>query len=105
MKKLLLSCSLAVALAPATVLADEITGYVSDSHCGSMHNSPSDANTKCINACLKRGSDPVLVSNGKVLKIDAGSKGKANAFAGQNVRIDGTLDGDTVKINSIDKAQ
>jgi hypothetical protein len=105
MNKLLLSCALAVALAPAAAMADEITGYVSDSHCNTAHNAPSEANTKCINACLKRGSDPVLVSNGKVMKFDADSKDKAKAFAGENVRIDGTMDGDTVKINSIDKAQ
>ncbi|SRR5579875_1713916 len=105
MKKLVLSCALAMAFAPAALLADEITGYVSDAHCGAAHNAPSEANTKCINTCLKKGSDPVLVSNGKVLKFDSSSKDKAKAYAGENVRIDGTVDGDTVKINSIDKAQ
>ena len=105
MKKLIVSCALAVALAPAMVLADEITGYVSDEHCGAAHDSVSDANTKCINTCLKKGSDPVLVSNGKVMKFDADSKDKAKAYAGQSVKIDGSMDGDMVKINSIDKAQ
>jgi hypothetical protein len=105
MKNLVLSCTLAIGLVPAGLLADEITGYVSESHCGAAHNAPSEANTKCINTCLKGGSDPVLVSNGKVLKFDAGSKDKAKAHAGENVRIDGNLDGDTVKINSIEKAQ
>jgi hypothetical protein len=105
MKKLIYSCALAMALAPAALIADDITGYISDAHCGAAHNAPSDANTKCIDTCLKKGSDPVLVSNGKVMQFDADSKDKAKAFAGQNVKIDGTMDGDVVKINSIDKAQ
>lgn len=105
MKKLIYSSALLLALSPAAMLADDITGYVSDAHCGAAHNAPSDANTKCIDVCLKKGSDPVLVSNGKVMKFDADSKDKAKAFAGENVKIEGTMDGDVVKINSIDKAQ
>jgi hypothetical protein len=105
MRKLIFSCALALALAPGALLADEITGYVSESHCAAKHNAPSAANTKCIEACLKGGSDPVLVSNGKVMKFDTDSKDKAKTFAGQNVRIDGTMDGEFVKINSIDKTQ
>jgi hypothetical protein len=105
MKKLVFSCALAMALTPVAMMADEITGYVSDAHCKAAHNAPSEANTKCIDACLKKGSDPVLVSNGKVMSFDADSKDKAKAFAGQNVKIDGTMEGDTVKVNSIDKAQ
>lgn len=105
MKKLILACTLAATFAPAALFAEEITGYVSEAHCGAAHNAPSAANSKCIDTCLKKGSDPVLVSNGKVMKFDADSKDKAKAFAGQNVRIDGSMDGDMVKINSIDKAQ
>lgn len=105
MKRFVFCCSLAIALVPGAVWADEITGYVSDAHCGAAHNSVSEANTKCINKCLNGGSDPVLVSNGKVMKFDADSKEKAKAYAGENVKIDGTMDGDVIKINSIDKAQ
>jgi len=105
MKKVLFGSLFAVALCSTTVRADDITGYVSDSHCGAAHNKVSDASTKCINKCLGAGSDPVLVQNGKVIKFDADSKDKAKAFAGQMVKIDGSLDGDTIKIKSIDKAQ
>ena len=104
MNKLVLSCALVFSLTPAALVADGISGYVSDSHCGAAHSSVSDANTKCIQACLKRGSDPVLVSNGKVMQFDSDSKEKAKAYAGENVKIDGTMDGNTVKVNSIDRA-
>ena len=105
MKRLLLSVSLAAGLLPGAMLAEEITGYVSDAHCGAAHNSPSEANTKCLTGCIKKGADPVLVSNGKVMKFDADSKEKAKAYAGENVKIDGTMDGDIVKVNSISKGQ
>jgi hypothetical protein len=105
MKSLVLSLSLAAVLAPGAVWADEITGYVSDAHCGATHNRVSDANTKCINGCLKNGTDPVLVNNGKVLKFDADSKEKAKAFAGEDVKIDGSINDGVVKIDSITKAQ
>ena len=61
--------------------------------------------TKCVNGCLKGGSDPVLVSDGKVMKFDADSKEKALAHAGEMVKIDGSMEGDSVKINSIEAAK
>jgi hypothetical protein len=105
MKKLIFASIVAVSLCSFGALADEITGYVSESHCATAHSSPSAANTACIKKCLNGGSDPVLVSNGKVIKIDAGSKDKAVAFAGDNVTINGTVDGDTLKIDTIEKAK
>jgi hypothetical protein len=106
MKKLVFSSVLAMSLCSFGALAEELTGYISDAHCGAKHNAPSAANTKCVkDMCIKGGADPVLVSNGKVMQFDADSKEKAKAYAGENVKIDGTMDNDVVKINSIDKAQ
>ena len=85
--------------------AEDISGYVSDAHCGAKHDAVSEANTKCVKGCLKGGSDPVLVSNGKVMKFDADSKEKAMAHAGEMVKIDGSMEGDSVKINSIEAAK
>jgi hypothetical protein len=105
MKNLILASILGVSLCSLSVLADDISGYISDAHCGAAHSAPSDANTKCVNKCLGGGSDPVLVSNGKVMKFDDSSKDKAKAFAGQSVKIDGSMNGDVVTVNSIDKAR
>jgi hypothetical protein len=104
MKKLILASFLAVSLGSVAALAEEMTGYISDSHCGAKHNAVTAANSKCVDGCLKGGGDPVFVSDGKVMKFDADSVAKAKAFAGQNVKIDGTMDGDVMKIASIDKA-
>ncbi len=105
MKKLLFASVLATSLCSFSAMADDMTGYISESHCGAKHDKVSDANTACVNKCLGGGADPVLVSDGKVMKFDADSKDKAKAFAGQTVKIDGTMDGDMVKINSISKAE
>ena len=102
MKKLLFGSALAFSLCSFTAFADNLTGYVSESHCGDKHSSPSEAATKCIQTCLKGGSDPVLVSNGKVYKFDAGSRDKALAHAGENVTVNGTISGDTVTVSSMD---
>jgi hypothetical protein len=53
---------------------------------------------------LKGGSAPVLVQDGKVMKIDADSQDKAKAFAGQQVKVNGTVKDGTVTIESIQPA-
>ena len=105
MKKLFSVSLLAASLGSGLLAAEEVTGYVSDAHCGAKHSSVSEKNTKCVkDMCIKGGSDPVLVSNGKVMKFDAASKDKAVAMAGENVKVTGTVDGDTIKVDSIEKA-
>ncbi len=105
MKKLVSASLMTAALCATGAMADELTGYISDAHCGAKHDKVSAANTKCVvDMCLKGGADPVLVKDGKVMKFDAASRDKAVAHAGENVKIDGTVEGDTVKITSIDKA-
>lgn len=105
MKKLILGSLMAASLCSFVAFADDLSGFVSESMCGAKHSSPSAAATKCIDKCLKGGSDPVLVKEGKVYTFDADSKDKAKAFAGDNVKIDGSMDGDVVKISSIEKAK
>ncbi len=107
MKNLMFSCILAASVFSLTAAAEQMTGYISDAHCGAKHHSVSAANTKCIkDMCIKGGADPVLVvDKTKVVKFDADSKEKAVAFAGQDVSIDGTMDGDMLKINTISEAK
>ena len=106
MKKLVFASILGASLCSVAAFADDITGYISDAHCGAKHSAPSAANTKCIvDMCIKGGSDPVLVKDGKVMKFDDASKDKAKAFAGQNVKIDGSMSDDTVTVNTINSVQ
>ncbi|HEY7212611.1 MAG TPA: hypothetical protein VH477_20200 [Bryobacteraceae bacterium] len=106
MKKLALGSFLTVSIFSLAAAADQVSGYISDAHCGAKHHSVSAANTKCVkDMCINGGADPVLVSEGKVTKFDDASKEKAKAFAGKNVSIDGSMEGDTLKINTIDEAK
>lgn len=103
MKKFLLVSAAAAGLASVSAFGEQLTGYVSDSHCGKAHNKVSEANTACVKKCVGGGSDPVLVSNGKVMKFDPGSKDKVSAHLGEEVKIDGTVQGDVITVSSIDK--
>ncbi len=104
MKKFVLASLLAVTLGSFAAMAEDLVGYVSDSHCGAKHNTVSDANTQCVTGCLKKG-DAVLVVGDKVYKLDADSAAKAKPFAAQSVKVSATVDGDTAKISSIAKAE
>ena len=104
MKKLILGSMLVAAVGSFSAFADEWTGYVSDAHCGAAHDKVSAANTACIKKCLGKGSDPVFVYQGKVLKFDPANKDMAEAHAGQMVTVNGTLNGDTVNATSIEPA-
>lgn len=105
MKRLFLASALSMSLCSVGAFADQMTGYISEAHCGAAHSSVSEANTKCVEKCIKGGSDPVLVSDGKVIKIDAASKEKAVALAGKEVKVDGTVDNGVITISSIEETK
>ena len=104
MKNLVLGSFMVASMFSAAALADQWTGVVGDSSCGAKHMAGSEKDTACAKKCIKGGADPVFLSDGKVLKFDSDSKTKAIEHAGENVTIDGTLNGDTVTINTISAA-
>ncbi|HEY4045711.1 MAG TPA: DUF5818 domain-containing protein [Acidobacteriaceae bacterium] len=77
-----------------------IHGFVSDSRCGTAHSSPSAAASKCIKGCLKGSSEAVVVSDGKVYHLK-GKTGQVGKYAGENVTVTGTVDGDTLTVDSV----
>lgn len=104
MRKIALACILTFSVCSISAVAEDLTGYVSDAHCGAKHSAVSEKATQCINGCLKGGADAVLVHDGKVMKIDSDSQAKAKEFAGKDVKIQGSVSGDTVTIQSIEAA-
>ena len=81
-----------------------IHGFVSDAHCGAAHSAPSEAATKCINKCMKKdGAAPVVVSDGKVYNLK-GDVADVAKLAGENVTVEGTVDGDTLTVTSVKKS-
>jgi hypothetical protein len=97
MKKL----GLTFVLCAAAGFAGEMTGVISDSHCGAKHNTASAEATKCVEGCMKGGAEAVFVSGDKVYKIDAASQSKVKDYYGKQVTVSGDVDGDSLKIESV----
>ena len=74
-------------------------GTVSCSHCGAMHATPSADAAKCVEKCVSGGASYVLVSGGKVYKLDAQAKFKG--LGGKSVKVVGSLTGDTLKVSQV----
>jgi hypothetical protein len=81
-------------------MAESMTGYISDAHCGAKH--AEDGNAACVKACVKRGAAAVFVSDGKVYKVADSSKDKVADHLGQKVKVDGKVEGDTITIESVE---
>ena len=80
------------------------TGYISDSACGAKGSSESHA--ACATKCVKeKGAKYVFGNDGdqKVYNIDA--QDKVAAHAGHHVTVKGSIDGDNLKLSSLDMAK
>ncbi len=80
------------------------TGVISDSHCGLKHATASDDAAACVTKCVSGGGKYVLVSGGKLYQLDPQSK-VTPAMAGREVRIHGSLKGDTITVTSATEAK
>jgi hypothetical protein len=100
MKKLAVS----FALLAMSAFAGDWTGYISESKCGASHADGSQKSIDCVAGCIKSGAKPVLVTDGKVVKIANGDKVPA-ALYGKKVSLKGTLSGDTVTVESVAAAK
>ena len=100
MKKLVFAVLLVLSLLAFTAAAAEMTGYVSDAKCAKdVAKAESDAHAGCAAACAKKGAALVFVSDGKVYKID--DQAKVQDHAGHKVTINGKVDGEMVKVDSV----
>jgi len=98
------------AVAAATLLAAAFTmaadgtwtGYIADSKCGAA--AAHEGARECTIKCVKEGAKYVFVTDGdkKVYAIDA--QDKVAEHAGHHVTVKGTIDGGTLKLQSIERA-
>jgi hypothetical protein len=85
-----------------SAMAGEWTGYIADSNCASKQGAKaaSDAHANCAAKCIKGGAPAVLVTaEGKVYKLE--DQAKVTDHAGHKVTVTGTMDGDTIKVDSV----
>lgn len=90
-----------LSLSALAALGGEWTGAISESGCGTKH--ANGGAEKCVSGCVKKGAAPVFVTDGKVVKI--ANADKVMDHLGKKVKVTGTLEGDTVTVQSIAEAQ
>ncbi len=95
MKKL----AFAFSLLAVSAFAAEWKGTISDAKCGAAHADASEKSMKCVNACVNKGNDAVLVSDGKVMKI--ANQDKVKEHLGHKVTVTGKIDGETITIDDV----
>jgi hypothetical protein len=78
------------------------TGYITDSKCGAK--AAHEGAAECTVKCIKEGAKYVFVndSDKKVYAID--DQEKVAAHAGHHVTVKGSVEGDNLKVTSIDMA-
>src|SRR5439155_19683192 len=76
-------------------------GYVTDTHCGTncQVTKKMTPYLKCIRRCVKEGSKYGLWSGEKVYALEP--QAKAMGFAAKNVKVTGTMAGDTIQVSEI----
>jgi len=101
MKKLLFAAAI-LAMGSTSAFAAEIKGTIVDTMCNVKHADASEKSIACVEKCVKGGSAPVfLTSDNKILKLDEASQKMVMTHLGHKVSVTGTVDGDTLKIESI----
>ena len=101
----ILTAAFIVAARTNNTLTTETTfvGYISDSTCGLKHMSGMGDDKSCTLACKTK---LVLADRDhkKVYQLDQAGQDKAKEFAGQKVKVTGTLNGKTIRVTSIEAA-
>jgi hypothetical protein len=94
-----------MALSAGSAAAEQYKGVISDAKCGAAHADASDKSMACVKKCVGNGTDAVLVTGGKVMKIDAAGKEKVANYLGKKVVVEGSAEDGTVTIESITEAE
>lgn len=100
---LLLGAGLSISSAFAAGKAQSFTGEVSDAMCGAKHMMEG-SNADCTRACVGKGSKYALVVGDKVYTLDSKDKAaleQLDKLAGQQAKVTGKADGDTIEVSSV----
>ena len=79
------------------------TGEVSDSMCGASHMMAGKEGD-CARACASKGSSYALVVGDKVYTLKASDKAiqdKLSELAGEQAKVTGTPDGETIEVSQV----
>ena len=95
---------LALTMSVGAALAAEFKGVIADSHCAASKGAKAvseEGHADCAAGCIKKGAQAVLVTGaGKIYKLTP--QDKVTEHAGHKVTVNGTLEGDTIKVDSVE---
>lgn len=94
---------LLLVMAAPVAFADEWVGWITDEHCGAKGESPDHGS--CALRCHGRGAALVLynLADKELYKLDNQETAKANV--GKKVKITGTKEDGTIKIESVEEVK
>lgn len=103
-----ISVAAVLAASPAfAAKAQTFTGTVSDAMCGAQHMMAGDP-VACLRACVQKGSKYALVVGDKVYALDTKDKSSTDTLdklAGQQAKVKGEANGDTIEVDSVAAAK
>jgi len=100
MKRILLASVFALSLCTWSAFAEELTGVITCSKCKNTKAAAAD----CAKQCIKNGVAAIFVtSDGKTYKI--ANPDKAGDVINEKVTVTGSVDGDTLTIESVAAAK
>jgi len=91
----------------AAAAAQTFTGEVSDSMCGAKHAMAGEK-AACTRACVKKGSSYALVVGDKLYTLKTDDKkalAELDKLAGENAKVTGTAEGDTITVSKVAAAK
>ena len=101
---LLLAAGLAVPVA-AKAGTKTFVGSISDAMCGAKHMMPGKSDKDCTLECVKAGSKYVFVDLASQKVYQLSDQKKPEEYAGQKVKVTGTLKGDTISVTAMEPAK
>lgn len=92
-------------LVSAVTIASEgsWTGYITDSKCGAK--AAHEGARECTVKCIKEGAKYVFVNDADKKVYSIVDQDKVADHAGHHVTVKGSLEGDTMKVTSVEMAQ
>ena len=88
----------------ALALSESFTGVITDTMCGKDHSMMNiKPDSKCVMECVKSGSKYALLEGNNVYELS--DQKMPEKFAGQKVKVTGTLNGSTLQVKSIAAAK
>ena len=105
MKKLVVVLLLTLLVTAYAVAAPQsLTGVITDTMCGKKHMMPGKSDADCISECIRAGSKYGLLAGDKMYVL-SGDTRQFQRSAGTKVTVEGTVNGNTVSVSSIQPAK